>query len=304
MVVNTLSKNNKNNSTSRQAGVLSSDFSGQDKLKLEGWESLFFSSDKNIYIHPLAIIGPGVFLESGVKIGPFCSIVGNVHIGKNTRIYPHVTIGYPGQVLGLTKCYGSVQIGSSCEIREFVSIHSSRAPEGKTVIGDNCYIMNFSHIAHDCYLENNVTLINNVSLGGHTHVEHNAFLMAYVATHQFCRIGQFASLAPFSATRQDLPPFCLFDGQPASFAGLNKVALNRAGFSSVTCETLKHITYLFYLEKLSLEKIYDKVNSDIKYKSEESVDKFLSFIVQSKRGVSRRTITQVGQRSKASEFME
>jgi UDP-N-acetylglucosamine acyltransferase len=262
--------------------------------KASFFEEAFFDSS-GTYIHPTAIIGHGITLGENVKIGPYCVLVGNMHIEANTRLYAHVTIGFPAQVTGLKESLGLITIGQNCEIREFVTIHAARAKDGKTVIGNNCYIMNYCHISHDCVLEDNVTLINNVNLGGHTHIEKQAFLMANAATHQFCRVGQFSAIAPFSGTRQDLPPFCLFSGQPAAFSGLNSIALKRSGLTEETITPLKHVTKLFYQDKLSLASIKEAAQKESAWGHNRSVMTFISFIEQSSRGVSRKTLLDISE---------
>lgn len=266
-----------------------------ESLKLSSQSNSFDQSLFSVpgtYIHPTAIVSKTVNIEDGVKIGPYCIITGNVSIGAGTRIYAHVAIGFSAQVLGMQQSLGYISIGQNCEIREFVSIHGARNHDGKTVVGNNCYIMNYSHISHDSFLEDNVTLINNVNLGGHTHIEKNAFLMANAATHQFCRIGQFTALAPFSATRQDLPPFSLFTGQPAAFAGLNSIALKRAGFDRATLNALKHVTKLFYQDKLPLVEIQKQAQAENSWGSQSHVQEFISFIEKSTRGVSRKSLAE------------
>jgi UDP-N-acetylglucosamine acyltransferase len=259
----------------------------QDKIQASSFEEAFFSSTQT-YIHPTAIIGSQVKLGNNVKIGPFCTVIGNVTIGDNTRLHANVNIGFPGQVLGLKDSIGSITIGNNCELREFVTIHGSRNKDGATKIGNNCYLMNFAHVSHDGVLEDNVTLINNVSLGGHTHIEKNAIVMANSASHQFCRIGQYTALAPFSGIRQDLPPYCLFSGQPARFYGLNVIGLRRAGISRDSINALKHVTKLFFQDKLSLDEIYAQAQTDQTWGNDQYVHVFLSFIKNSSRGVSRK----------------
>ncbi len=149
--------------------------------------------------------------------------------------------------------------------------------------------MNYCHVSHDVILENNVILINNVQLGGHTYVEHHAFIMANAGTHQSTRIGQYTAIAPYSGARQDLPPFCTFTGIPGAFAGLNIVALRRAGFSSNALLALKRITTLFFQHKLPLEKILPSLEEDMSVAQEKVVHDFLTFVQQSQRGVSRKT---------------
>jgi len=258
-------------------------------FKASSFEEAFFNLNQT-YIHPTAIVGDQVTLEENVKIGPYCVVVGKVTIKSGTRLHAHVAVGFPAQNVGTKASLGSLEIGENCEIREFASIHASKYPDGKTIIGNNCYIMSYSHISHDCVLEDNVTVINNVNLGGHTHVEKNVILMASSAAHQFCKIGQFTALAPFSAIRQDLPPFGIFSGKPAGFAGLNLIGLKRAGFTRENLNALKSVTKLFYQDKLLLEQIEIQAAQE-PWGNDPHVQKFLTFIKTSSRGVSRLTIT-------------
>jgi len=252
------------------------------------FDEAFFNSDQT-YIHPTAVVGPSVQLGTNVKVGPFCVITGNVTIGANTRLHAHVTVGFPGQVVGLKESIGRIEIGSDCELREFVTVHAPRSKEGITKIGNKCYLMNFAHVSHDAILEDNVTLINNVMLGGHTYIEKNVIVMANSATHQFCRIGQFTAFAPFSGTRQDIPPFCLVSGQPAHFYGLNVIGLKRAGFSRESINAIKHVAKLFFQDKLPLEKIIELAQQEPSWGTDQHVATFISFIQNSTRGVSRKT---------------
>jgi len=250
------------------------------------FEEAFFFSDQT-FVHPTAIIGENVTLEDNVKIGPFCTVIGNVTIKSGTRLHPHATIGFPAQAKGVYKSLGTIVIGTNCEIREFATIHASRFQDGATTIGNNCYIMNYAHVGHDCTLEDNVKLVNHASLGGHTYLEHDAYIMAGSATHQFCRVGQFTALAPFSGIRQDVPPFCLLSGQPARFYGLNLVGLKRAGFSGTTISALKHVTKLFYSDMLDANTIITRADNEA-WGQDEAVHTFLAFIQASTRGISRR----------------
>lgn len=258
------------------------------KKGASAFEEAFFNLNET-YIHPTAIIGNDVELGQNVKIGPFCVVLGKTKIGDGTRLHANVSIGFPAQNIGTKASLGIIQIGQNCEFREFSSLHASKYEDGQTTVGNNCYVMNYSHIAHDCIVENNVTLINNVSLGGHTHVENNAFLMAYSATHQFCRVGQFTAIAPFSGARQDLPPFCLFNEQPAAYAGLNVIALKRAGFSFESIDALRHVTKLFYNQKNFLSKIKEFAAKE-SWGNDPHVQHFIKFIEASKRGVSMRSV--------------
>jgi UDP-N-acetylglucosamine acyltransferase len=257
----------------------------KESTKASTFEEAFFCLH-DTYVHPTAIVGSHVELDKNVKIGPHCILMGNVFVGSGSRLHANVIVGTPAQTLETKKSFGKIIIKKNCEIREFVTIHASRYTHGETIVGNNCYLMNFSHVSHDSILEDQVTLVNNVSLGGHTYVEKNAILMAGTATHQFCRIGRCAALAPFSAIRQDLPPFCLFNGKPAAFAGLNMVGLRRNGLKLENIAALKSVTRLFYQKKNSFDKIENQALRE-PWGNDIYVQEFMKFIKSSKRGVSR-----------------
>ena len=250
-----------------------------------------FYHSPDTFVHPSAILSPSVKVGSGVKIGPFVTITGNVIVADHVRIFPYVSIGAPAQNIGTKDALGSITIGAHTQIREFTSIHASKYEDGATTIGEHCYIMAYCHVAHDVVIGNYVTLINNVNLGGHSQIEERAVLMANSATHQFCRVGAYAALAPYSGIRQDIPPFGLYNGQPAAFAGLNTIGLKRAGFDIESRARIKKIMTLFFREKVSLEQLKESIDSDPLLHNDKHVIHFLSFITESitqARGVSRR----------------
>jgi len=253
--------------------------------KASSIEEAFFHQS-GTFIPPTALVDPSVILDEGVKVGPFCVITGNVSIGAKTRLYSNVIIGFPAQHTGTKTIKGTVSIGNNCELREFATIHASKFEDGTTRIGNNCYVMNYCHISHDATLEDNVVLINSVNLAGHVYIEQNVMVMAAAGVHQSCRIGQYAALAPYSGIRQDLPPYCLFEGRPAHFAGLNSIALRRAGITTESRMALKKITKLFFVDKLPLKTIQAHALQEAWWQ-DATVQNFISFIEKSKRGVSR-----------------
>jgi len=256
--------------------------------KTHSLNNRFFEADffgkSGTYVHPTALIGPNVRLEDNVRIGPYCVLLGNISIASGTRLFSHVTVGFPAQDTTTHESLGSIHIGNNCEIREFVTIHASKEDNGKTILGNECYIMNFTHIAHDVSIGNNVILINNVNIGGYSTIEDNVMLMANSAVHQYCRIGRFSCLTPYSGTRQDLPPFCLYEGQPGKFAGLNLVALRRANVPRESLAALKQVTKLFFQDKKLLKVVKQETPKDT------HTEEFLQFIEESNRGVSRRAL--------------
>ncbi len=253
------------------------------------FEEIFFNTI-GTYIHKTAVIGSNVELGDNVKIGPNCILIGNVKIESGTKIFANVSIGFPAQDIGTKKSLGRIVIGENCNIREFVTIHAPKIETGSTSIGNNCYIMNFSHVAHDVTIENNVTLINNVNVAGHAHIESNVMLMANTGIHQFCKVGRLSCITPYSGTRQDIPPFSMFTGQPSHFSGLNLIALKRAGIASQNINFIKTVAKLYFQDKIPLAEIKNLASKEV-WGSDKFVQEFLQFIEVSKRGVSRRAIS-------------
>ncbi|MFQ5559869.1 MAG: hypothetical protein ACE5FU_04690, partial [Nitrospinota bacterium] len=106
------------------------------KLQQVGNSKIFFFNSDATYVHPTSIIGPNVKFDVKVKVGPFCTIVGNVRVGANTKIFPNVTIGFPAQDIGTDHPLGNIEIGENCIIREFVTINSSKEKNGLTKVSN------------------------------------------------------------------------------------------------------------------------------------------------------------------------
>src|SRR3990172_5543535 len=105
-------------------------------------------------IHPLAIVEPGAKIGKDVAIEPFAVVKGNVTlhdrvvikshayidghttIGEGTIIWPSASIGTKTQDLKYRGEKTFVVIGTNCEVREFVTINSSRSEERR--VGKEC----------------------------------------------------------------------------------------------------------------------------------------------------------------------
>ena len=198
-------------------------------------------------IHPSAIIEEGAKLADDVKVGPYAfisskavlqsgvevmqgaGVYGQSNIGENTKIYPYVMVGMPPQDIGY-KPEDDVQviIGKNCIFREFVTVNAgTKKGGGITRVGDNCFIMIYSHIAHDCQVGNNVIMANNATLAGHVEIGSFTVIGGMTPIHQFVKVGEGCMIGGASAISQDIPPFCLAEGNRAVIKGLNAVGLKR-----------------------------------------------------------------------------
>ena len=76
-------------------------------------------------IHPTALVAPHIKVPHSTTIGAYCVIEGNVFIGEDCNIGPHVSIGgcaeHSGDKYELTKLYrspGKIIIGDRVVIQE------------------------------------------------------------------------------------------------------------------------------------------------------------------------------------------
>ena len=252
-------------------------------------------------IHPNAIIEDGANIADDVKMGAFtfvskqtvlksgvevmqgAQVYGNTTVGENTKIYPYAVVGMPPQDSGYTtEDDVKVIIGKNCKIREFVTINAgTKHGGGVTRIGDDCFIMIYCHIAHDCQVGNNVTMANNATLAGHAEVGSFTVIGGMTPIHQFVKIGEGCMIGGASAISQDIPPFCLAEGNRAVVKGLNAIGLKRR-FEK---EDIRALQGAFRKLFRSGEPIKDVAEEYLKNEKNEQVLKMCSFINETTRGI-------------------
>ena len=237
-------------------------------------------------IGPYVIIGDNVTIGSGTQVMSHVVIDPYVEIGANCKIFQHAAVGAVPQAVKFNDEVTWVKIGQGCTIREFVTIHrGTTTGGGLTQIGDNCLIMNYAHVAHDCQVGNNVIMSNNVTLAGHITIEDHATLAGLVAVHQFARIGAYAYVGGKTGVVKDIPPYVLASGDRATLHGLNRVGLQRQGFSPLAIGELKKAYRLIFRFGLTLNEAIARVEAEVEPLPE--VKKLISFIKSSERGITR-----------------
>ena len=215
-------------------------------------------------IHPTAVVDPRAEIAAEVSIGPFCVIESDVVIEAGCRLASHVVVKTgtrlgqnnqvaEGTVLGgrpqhihAGKQVGRLIIGTGNTIREHVTIHSGLHDDDRTVVGDNNFIMVNVHIAHDCHVGDNSIMANNAMIAGHVTIENRAYISGAVGVHQFCRIGQLAMVGGQAHITRDVPPFITVDGLSSEVVGLNRVGLQRNGFTEDDLMQLKAAYRVIY----------------------------------------------------------
>ena len=249
-----------------------------------------------------SIVDKSARIGANVRSGHFCVIGADVCIGDNTTIHNNVTIVghttlgagntvFPGAVLGTQpqdlKYAGEpteLRIGDNNIIREFTTFNPGTA-NGKslTQIGSNNLFMAYTHIAHDCNIGSHCVFSNNASLAGHLEIGDYVTIGGLSGIHQFVRIGKGAMLAGASALGQDVPPFCIAQGNHATLKGLNRYRMRQL----LEREEIDRIAAL-YKRLFSGKEVVREAAEDCLHNNEpysELVAQFCEFILQSTRGI-------------------
>ncbi len=254
-------------------------------------------------IHPTAVVEPGAELGADVDIGPFAYVGPRVRLGDRTRLHHHASVegntvlGEACEVFGYA-CIGGktqdlkfkggdpgVRIGARNVFREYFTVHAATAAEGFTTVGDDNTFLAYGHIAHDCVVGNRIVASNAVGLAGHVIVEDDVVLGANCGVHQFCRIGAYAMVSAYAKVVQDIVPFFIADGQPAIIRALNKVGLERKGFTPERLDRVKQIYRILFRDGLNRTQALEKLKAHEHVASEE-FQRILAFAEVSERGIA------------------
>ncbi len=242
--------------------------------------------DTDVTIGPYAIVQSDVFIGSGTTIGPYTTIEQYVTIGADCQISQYAAIGGVPQDLKFDGEKTYLKIGRETIIREFVTINrGTEFGGGITEVGEQNYLMAYTHIAHDCKTGRQVILANNSTLAGHITIGDNVTVGGLVAIHQFVQIGDFAYIGGKSAVVKDIPPYVIAAGDRATLHGLNNVGLKRCKFPKSTVKQLKKAYRIVFRIGLTVKQASERVKAQVEQIPE--VKKFINFIIESNRGVTR-----------------
>jgi UDP-N-acetylglucosamine acyltransferase len=252
--------------------------------------------------HPTALIHPGARLAEDVTVGPYTVIGEHVVIGAGTRIdghvmvegrttigadchiFPFCSIGQPPQDLKYAGEPTRLIIGEHNVCREYVTLNLGTASGGgATTIGDHNFLMAYVHVAHDCHIGHHTVLANAATLAGHVGIGDWAIVGGLVAVHQFVRIGAHAMIGGSSGLGQDVPPYLIAAGRPATLYGLNAIGLKRRGYSDEQVQALKQAYQMLFRSKLKRKEAIKEATA--KWGDSPDVMTLIRFIEESERGV-------------------
>lgn len=256
-------------------------------------------------ISPLAQVHPQAKIGENVTIEAFSVVYEDVEIGDNTHIMPNVTIFngsrigkgckiFPGAVIGAIpqdlKYVGektTAIIGDNTTIRECVTVNLGTKDRWTTKVGSNCLLMAYAHVAHDCLVGDHVILANAVQLAGHVTIDDYAIIGGLCGVHQFTHIGAHTYVAGQVVIRKDVPPFVKAARDPITYVGVNKVGLDRRGFSKEAIKEIDTIYHILFVQGHSTAKALEIIETTLPDSPQRKA--VVDFIRSSRTGIIKKS---------------
>jgi UDP-N-acetylglucosamine acyltransferase len=265
-------------------------------------------------IHPTAIIAAGAEIGAGTSIGPYAVVGSGVRLGRDNVVGPHVVLagttifGDRNQIFQFASIGAAPQdlkwhgesagltIGDDNILREYVTIQPGVGPDAVTRLGNGNLLMASSHIGHDCVVGDDNCFANCATLAGHITIGDHVNLGGLSAVHQFARIGDHAFIGGGGMVAQDIPPFCMAQGDRAALVGINEIGLSRHAFDPAEIRALRRAFYLIcHGEGLRADRLDTAI---ARFGAHPSVRVLVDFIMGSARGVApargKRALTATG----------
>jgi len=255
------------------------------------------------HIHPTAIIEKGAELASNVEIGAYAyvsahakigsgtilqhhaSIEGHTEVGENNMFFPYTMIGSKTQDLKYCGDTTYTKIGNHNCFREFSTVHSGTFEGNTTTVGDYNNFLSYTHIAHECQVGSHIIMSNNATLAGHVVMGDYVVVGGLSAVHQFCKIGSYSMIGGCCKLVKDLPPYMIGDGNPAVVRTINKIGLERNGFTVEQIRMVRNLFKIVYREGLNHSQAIERMKA-LDYSADPIVVSLVEFLENSERGIA------------------
>ena len=224
-----------------------------------------------------------------MELGEECTLISHVVIDGRTKVgarntfYPFCSIGVPPQDLKYKGEPTETVIGDDNTIRECVTIsRGTVGGGGVTRLGSGNLLMAYAHVGHDSHVGSRCILANSATLAGHVTIEDDVTLGAFCPVHQHCVLGAHAFIGGGTIVTQDVLPFSLTSARRENKAfGINKIGLERKGFSPERLQRLQRAYRYLLAAKLNTTQALEKMRT----LEGEDVALLVRFIERSERGV-------------------
>jgi UDP-N-acetylglucosamine acyltransferase len=225
-----------------------------------------------------AIVSSSARLGKGIRIGSGAVVEDEVELGDGCILEAHAVVRGDPQDYTYTGQRVSLEVGDENEFREFSTVNRGTIKGGGvTRVGNHNLIMSYAHIGHDCVIGDYTTLINGAQLAGHIHVEDYATISSFCLLHQFSRIGRHSYIGAGTIITQDVAPFSMIVGPRENRCyGINKVGLERRGFSPDRIQAIEQAYRYLLRSKLNTSQAIEKMRGTLS--NSEDVQMLIRFI--------------------------
>ncbi|MEC8355511.1 MAG: acyl-ACP--UDP-N-acetylglucosamine O-acyltransferase, partial [Verrucomicrobiota bacterium] len=241
---------------------------------------------ENVVVEAFAMVGKKVRIGDDSRIFHHATVEGRVTLGISNMVYPYALIGGLTHDLKYKGGEPGLEIGDNNIFREYVTAHVATEENDLTCIGSNNVFLAYSHIAHDCQVGNHLVMSSHSALGGHVVVEDFVNVGWNAGVHQFCRLGKHCMVSACSKLVQDVPPYMLADGFPAEVRSINKIGMERNGFSSEDIEVARGVFKTIYKSDFNRSQAMLSLSDDSPWADETVTQEIVGFIRKSERGVA------------------
>jgi UDP-N-acetylglucosamine acyltransferase len=239
----------------------------------------------DVEIGPLCYVGPGVRLGDRTRLHHHASVEGNTWLGEACEVFPYACIGGKTQDLKFKGGNPGVRVGARNVFREYFTVHAATHDGEFTTVGDDNTFLAYGHIAHDCVIGSHVVTSNTVAIAGHVTIEDHVVVGGMGGIHQFCRVGAYAMVSAYAKVVQDVAPYFIADGQPAIIRAINKIGLERKGFTPEQLERVKAVHRILFRDGLNRSQALEKLAADERASTPEFA-RMLAFAQASERGLA------------------
>ena len=237
----------------------------------------------NVTIEPFAYVEGDVVIGDDCWIGPHACIYNGARLGKGNKVHPGACIACLPQDLKFDGEQTTAVIGDYNDIRECVTIARGTASRGTTVVGDHNLLMAYVHVAHDDVIGSHCVVANRCSFAGEVEVGDWVVIGGHCAIHQWVKIGDHVMLQGGTLLSKDVPPYITVRSDTSSYAGLNRIGLQRRGFTDEQLESLTKTCRILFQSDMNYLNACNEAEAQVPQSAER--DYLIEFIRNSQRGV-------------------
>jgi UDP-N-acetylglucosamine acyltransferase len=256
-----------------------------------------------VSVHPTAVVASSAVVPASCTVGPYCTIGpdvvlgedcelishvildGHTTIGARNKFFPFASIGVEPQDISYAGQPTRLEMGDENVVRESVTISRGTVKGGGiTRVGSFCLFMTCAHVGHDSQVGDHCIMANSATLAGHVIVEEWTTVGAFSAVHQFCFVGRYAFIGGGTICTQDVLPYSLTASRREARAyGINKIGLQRRGFSKERIKALQHAYRTLLASKLNTAQAMARLRAE--GTSTDDVAYLIECVERSTRGV-------------------